>query len=109
MITIISAARRNPSLSFEAFKRVMQVEHAPLVARFPRLEGYRVRFAVDATKSPWDVVVELRFSDHGAFELALASAEGQRALEHMRKVVDVSTIQSGVFVELADASAPDAR
>jgi len=107
MITIISAARRNKDLTFHDFKRAMQVEHAPLVARFPALHSYVVRCAVEGVSCPWDVVVELCFPDQAAFQRALASPEGQRALEHMRQIIDMTSIQSGVFEELADESAAD--
>lgn len=104
MIIVISAARRSAALTSEAFKHAMQVEHAPLVARFPALQSYRMRFALENTKAPWDVVVELRFPDQAAFQQALASPEGQQALEHMRQIVDVASIQSGMFEELPDAA-----
>ena len=108
MITVISAARRSNALTFSDFKRAMQLEHAPLVARFPALHRYVVRYAVEGASCPWDVVVELSFPDQAAFQRALASPEGQRALEHMRQIIDMSSIQSGVFEELADANAAHA-
>lgn len=95
MIKVISGARRNPALSDEEFQRKMREEHLPLVARFPGLVEYVVHFAVG--KAPWDSVVELVFPSEQAFHAALASPEGQAAFAHMRELIDLGTVQSGVF------------
>lgn len=97
MIRVISVARRRSDLSFEEFRRKMREEHAPLVARFPALGDYAMHFALGVAPSPWDVVVELVFPDVPAFEAALASAAGQVALAHMRELVEMNTVQSGIF------------
>ena len=97
MIKVISAARRNPELSASEFKHQMRVDHAPLIARMPGVAGYVVNFAAGSGPTPWDAVVELTFEDESAFKLAIGSDAGQEALVHMRKLVDVTTIQSGIF------------
>jgi uncharacterized protein (TIGR02118 family) len=97
MITVISTARRKPDLSMEDLRRKMREEHAPLVARFPGLGNYTMHFALDGMPSPWDVVVELTFPDVQSFRAALASSAGQEALAHMRELVEMSTVLSGVF------------
>jgi uncharacterized protein (TIGR02118 family) len=103
MIRVISAARRKSDLNFEDFRRKMREEHAPLVAGFPGLVDYTMHFALGVPPSPWDVVVELTFPDVQAFEAALASAAGQAALAHMRELVEMSSVLSGVF-EAGDAA-----
>jgi uncharacterized protein (TIGR02118 family) len=109
MIKIISAARRSSGLSLDELKRAMKEEHAPLVARFPALQSYCVSYSVAGASNPWDVVVELRFPSQEAFQAALASPAGKEALAHMRTIVDMASIQSGVFEELEDDSASNAR
>lgn len=81
----------------EEFKRKMREEHAPLVAAFPKLGSYSMHFALAGTPAPWDIVVELTFPDVPAFQAALASGAGQTALAHMRELVEMSTVASGVF------------
>jgi uncharacterized protein (TIGR02118 family) len=105
MIKVISAARRHPDLLEERFKSLMRVEHAPLIAQMPNLSGYVVNFAISGVPAPWDVVVELTFPDQAAFQQALASEAGQKALTHMRELVDMGTVVSGIFEVVGDATA----
>lgn len=104
MIKVISAARRNPRLSVDEFRRAMRVDHAPLMAQMPGLLSYVVNFPITGVACPWDAVVELGFEDPATFQAALASSVGQRSLSHMREIVDPASIQSGVFEVSADAS-----
>ena len=87
----------------------MREEHAPLVARMPGLLSYVVNLPLGGGPCPWDAVVELGFQSPAAFQGALASAEGQRAFAHMREMVDMPSVQSGVFEAIADAAPTHAR
>jgi uncharacterized protein (TIGR02118 family) len=109
MIKVISGARRHPRLSGEDFRRAMCDDHAPLVARMPGVLSYVINLPFAGAQSAWDAVVELCFQDSAAFQGALASPEGQRSLAHMREIVDISSVQSGVFEVLADAASAHAR
>ena len=68
-----------------AFDRYYRDTHIGLAQRFPGLRRYTISGGLQAVqgKSPYRLVAELDFDNRAAFDAALASPEGQAAVDDL--------------------------
>lgn len=74
MHSLIVAFERQDGMTTEDLREYYHEEHAPVVEQLPNLAGYRVTFAGDPEKSPFDAVAVLDFEGGGDMGEALDSA-----------------------------------
>lgn len=84
----------------EAFDRHYDEVHAPIVARYPRLDRVEVSRVVGGpggTPSPYHLIAEMYFADHDALKEALSS---DAARESGRDFRDIAP--SGSFMAVSE-------
>jgi len=93
MVKFIVVLYRQPAISVERFRTILQGEHGTMAEQLPGLVRYiQNHAAVDPSRTHpgWDAVVELYWSDLPSMEAAWVSPEGQRATDHLATFVDLS-------------------
>jgi uncharacterized protein (TIGR02118 family) len=73
MHSLIVAFERQERMGTEELREYYHEEHAPIVEELPNLAGYRVTFAGDPEKSPFDAVAVLDFESGADMGEALDS------------------------------------
>lgn len=86
--------KKNPDLSWEAFRSYEMETHAPLAMNLPGLQAYRLSFFPPSEdgSQPYDAMATVTFESRAAHDAALASEAGQRALADLPNVIDPSTM-----------------
>lgn len=90
MIKSLSLLTRKPELTFDAFRKVWESEHAPLVRAVPGVRRYVLSFVIDEptrANAPIqamkvDAMAELWYDDVAAMQKAAASPEMKRVLDN---------------------------
>lgn len=88
MIKSVSLLTRKPEMTREAFRKVWEAEHAPLVRAVPEVRRYVLTFVLDeptqanAPIQPMnvDAMAELWYDDRAAMAKAQARPEMQKVL-----------------------------
>ena len=92
--------KRKTGMSHDAFRAYQLDTHVPLALALPGLQTYRLSFLppLDGTDQAADALVEVTFASADAYESAMASEEGQRALADLPNMLDMEsmTILTGV-------------
>jgi len=73
MHSLIVAFERQDGMDTDELREYYHEEHAPIVEQLPNLAGYRVTFAGDPEKSPFDAVAVLDFESGAEMGEALDS------------------------------------
>ena len=91
--------KKKLGMSFEAFKSHQLNTHVPLALALPGLLDYRLTFFPPngSDSQAVDAIAEVTFDSAGAYEAAMASEAGQRALADLPNMLDliVLTAASG--------------
>jgi len=86
--------KKKEGMSFEAFKSHELKTHAPLALSLPGLKDYRLVIIAPAGATPQtvDAIVQVVFDSPAAYEAAMASPEGQKALADLPNMLDMSAV-----------------
>jgi len=88
MRTLIVAFERQDGMTTEELREYYRAEHAPLVRELPNLASYRVTFASDPEKSPFDAVAVLDFESGADFGEAMNSDAAAKMQEDGANFLD---------------------
>jgi uncharacterized protein (TIGR02118 family) len=84
MTKVLVMLHKQDGQSWDDFQRYWQEEHGPIAARIPGLRRYIQNHATDRGYA----VAELSFDSPEALQEALATPEGQAAIEDLGNFVD---------------------
>ncbi len=91
MVKLVALVRKRSDLTREGFAAYWTETHAPLAARIPGMQGYRINLAGDPRDmpaAPYDGSAEIWFASREAMEAGLASPEGVVAGEDVRNFAE---------------------
>lgn len=86
--------KKKADMSFEAFKAYQLGTHVPLALSLPGLIDYSLIFFPPngGTRQAVDAIAQVSFGSAAAYETAMASPEGQRALADLPNMLDMSAV-----------------
>lgn len=86
--------KKKEGMSFEAFKAHQLDTHVPLALSLPGLLDYKLTFFPpnNGESQPVDAIAEVTFGNQHAYEAAMASEAGQRALADLPNMLDLNSV-----------------
>ncbi|WP_416896420.1 MAG: EthD family reductase [Minwuia sp.] len=86
--------KKKDGMSFDAFKAYQLDTHVPLALSLPGLIDYRLTFfpPYGGDDQPVDAIAEVTFGNQHAYEAAMASEAGQRALADLPNMLDLTAV-----------------
>lgn len=86
--------KKKDDMSFDAFRAHQLHTHVPLALKLPGLRGYRLTFYPpnDGMRQAVDAIAQVTFADAAAYEAAMASPQGQRALADLPNMLDMDAV-----------------
>ena len=86
--------KKKDGMSFDAFKSYQLNTHVPLALSLPGLIDYRLTFFPPGHdgEQPVDAIAEVTFGSQHAYEAAMASEAGQKALADLPNMLDLTSV-----------------
>ena len=86
--------KKKNGMSFDAFRSHQLDTHVPLALSLPGLLAYRLTFFPPGHDGPQpvDAIAEVTFGSQHAYEAAMASEAGQRAMADLPNMLDLNSV-----------------
>lgn len=90
----IYLVKKKPEMSFEAFRSYQLDTHVPLALSLPGLLDYRLTFFPPDgdTRQAVDAIAQVTFASQEAYQAAMTSPAGERALADLPNMLDMSAV-----------------
>jgi uncharacterized protein (TIGR02118 family) len=104
MTKVLILFRKRADLTMDEFKRYWKETHGPIAATMPGLRKYiqdHVLADPPPDDRPYDAVAELWFDSAEAFQVAMASPEGQTTMADAATFADMDSVRVVMAREVA--------
>ncbi|MGH8012840.1 MAG: EthD family reductase [Candidatus Binataceae bacterium] len=110
MVKVISAFKRNPVMTVEAFTEYWRTTHAGIVAKIPGIKSYYQAQTIESAyrdgEPPYDGLAEISYEDTAAMHRAASTAEARAGLADDDNFLDMSTFVTLLTSEVMQKEGP---